>query len=491
MKKHELIFSVVKIPLDTLIIVWSFFIARQLRLATDLIPWVNLPIQTIDTLGLFYYSLIWAAIFLFFLVTHGLYSMSLSNSKLKEWLDIIRYSFYSFVFFAVIVFLGKEIIYPKADIPRLIFIFSFSISTIIIILERIFLNNLQSYLLSKNFLSKKNLLIISNKPHEDIAYILEDIHKTGIYHIIWYANKEKVDIKKIKYIGWVDEVRKIFEKNECDEILYIESDFKKQELYNIWELSRIYGVRYRYITNNFDVTKWNTELSLINSIPVIEIKNTPLDNWGRVIKRISDIILSIFWIALFLPLMLIIAIFIKIEDKNGPIIYKNRRVWQNGKIFNLYKFRYIKREYCVKDSYGVNEDEDEALRYEQELIKEKSIRNGPLYKIENDPRKTKTWSIIEKYSLDEIPQFFNVFLWNMSLVGPRPHQPREVEKYDIDHKRLLTIKPWITWMAQVNGRETNDFNKEAQLDIFYIENWSLLLDLKIIFKTFYTIISRK
>jgi lipopolysaccharide/colanic/teichoic acid biosynthesis glycosyltransferase len=130
------------------------------------------------------------------------------------------------------------------------------------------------------------------------------------------------------------------------------------------------------------------------------------------------------------------------------------------------------------------------LDLEEKLIKEKSTRNWPLYKIKNDPRKTKIWNFIEKYSIDELPQFFNVLIWNMSLVGPRPHQPREVEKYLMKHKRLLTIKPWITWMAQVNWRENNDFEKEAKLDIYYIENWSLLLDLKIILKTITHILYR-
>jgi len=102
-------------------------------------------------------------------------------------------------------------------------------------------------------------------------------------------------------------------------------------------------------------------------------------------------------------------------------------------------------------------------------------------------KKTKVGNYIEKYSIDEIPQFFNVLSWKMSLVGPRPHQPREVEKYKLYQKRLLTIKPWITGMAQVNGRAENNFVKEAKLDIFYIENWSIILDIKIILKTFTTL----
>ena len=151
----------------------------------------------------------------------------------------------------------------------------------------------------------------------------------------------------------------------------------------------------------------------------------------------------------------------------------------------------MKWKYCIKDAYNINENKDPALKFEEELIKNNSTRNWPLYKIKNDPRKTKVWNFIEKYSIDELPQFINVLVWSMSIVWPRPHQPREVRKYNLEEKRLLTIKPWITWMAQVNWRENNNFKKEATLDIFYIENWNILLDLKIILKTFSVIFRRK
>jgi lipopolysaccharide/colanic/teichoic acid biosynthesis glycosyltransferase len=214
----------------------------------------------------------------------------------------------------------------------------------------------------------------------------------------------------------MQEIEKLFSEKNCDEILYIESDFTKKELYKIWELARIFGIRYRYITNTFDVTRSNTTLSLINEIAVIEIKNTPLDNWGRILKRLIDLIGSILGIIIFSPIIIITAFLIKLDDFSAPVIYRNRRVGQNGEIFNLYKFRYLKWEYCVKDSYGIEEEKDNALKFEKKLIKEKSKRNGPLYKIHNDPRKTKIGNFIEKYSIDEIPQFFNVFIGDMSLV---------------------------------------------------------------------------
>jgi len=128
------------------------------------------------------------------------------------------------------------------------------------------------------------------------------------------------------------------------------------------------------------------------------------------------------------------------------VIYRNRRVGKDNNIFELYKFRHFQWKYCVKDSYGIRPEEDKALAYEKELIKERSVRSGPVYKVLNDPRDTKIGAFIEHYSLDELPQLINVFIGNMSLIGPRPHQPREVELYKEHQKRVLTLKPGITGM---------------------------------------------
>ena len=146
----------------------------------------------------------------------------------------------------------------------------------------------------------------------------------------------------------------------------------------------------------------------------------------------------------------------------------------------MYKFRYFKNEFCISKN---NPKLDEALKLEKELIEKQSVRKGPLYKIKDDPRKTRVGKFIEKYSIDELPQFFNVLFGTMSLVGPRPHQKREVEKYMEYHRRLLTIKPGVTGMAQVSGRSDLDFEDEYKLDLFYIENWSLWLDIQICLKT--------
>ena len=491
MKHHELIFSIIKIPFDFLIIWGAFFIAREIRLMTDLIPNIALPIQTIDNLNLTIFALCWACLYIGLFASHRLYSLQISHSKIAELLDIIRYSVYWFLFFSVWVYLGNGIIYSGSEIPRLIILFTMIIGMFGSIIFRIIINTIQGFLLKYKKISQRNLLLITNTGWKDIQNILDDIQNSKIYNIIWYSNTKEIKNTNISYIWDIHNLENIISWHVCDEILYIDSDYSKKDLYKIWELSRNYGVRYRYITNNFDITKTNTSLSLINQTPVIEIMNTPLENWNRVGKRTFDIFISIFAIICTFPLWIIIALLIKIEDPNWPVIYKNRRIGQGWKIFNCFKFRYLKWEHCVKESYGTKNKDDPAIELEKKLIKKQSTRKWPLYKISNDPRKTKIWAFLEKYSLDEFPQFLNVFLWEMSIIWPRPHQPREVLNYKQYQNRLLTVKPWISGMAQVNGREKNNFTKEAELDIFYIENWSFLLDLKIILKTLTIIFTRK
>ena len=133
----------------------------------------------------------------------------------------------------------------------------------------------------------------------------------------------------------------------------------------------------------------------------------------------------------------------------------------------------------------------DAERLKKNLLDKNERKDWPLFKMENDPRITKLWAFLRKYDIDELPQLWNVLIWNMSLIWPRPHLPEEVALYKDYQKRVLTLKPWITWMAQTHWRHKNSFDDEVKLDIFYIENWSILLDMKILFKTLKVVISKE
>ena len=188
-----------------------------------------------------------------------------------------------------------------------------------------------------------------------------------------------------------------------------------------------------------------------------------------------DIAGSIVGIILSSPIMLITAIAIKI-DSPGPVIFKQIRVGQNGRHFYIFKFR----------SMYIDAEERKA-----ELMDQNEMSGGVMFKMKDDPRVTKVGKFIRKTSIDELPQFFNVFIGSMSLVGTRPPTVDEVEKYQRNQWRRISIKPGITGMWQVSGRSNVDsFEDVVQMDVEYIDNWSIFEDIKIIFKTFWVLIHR-
>ncbi|MBI2582969.1 sugar transferase, partial [Candidatus Azambacteria bacterium] len=196
---------------------------------------------------------------------------------------------------------------------------------------------------------------------------------------------------------------------------------------------------------------------------------------------------GIFGLILFAPLMALIAFLIK-WDSRGPVIYKNERVGPKGKVFKTYKFRTMKLEYCVGPEYP---NHAWAFAYHQKLAQERSLRKGPVPKVMDDPRRTRIGRFLERTSLDELPQFWNVMLGNMSLVGPRPHMPVEVAEYEKHHKKVFNIKSGLTGLAQISGRSDLDFEDEVKLDTYYIENWSFGLDLEILLKTPFVVLFRR
>ena len=175
-------------------------------------------------------------------------------------------------------------------------------------------------------------------------------------------------------------------------------------------------------------------------------------------------------------------------ETGGPVLYRNERVGYKGVTFATLKFRTMLQKYCIGPQFKNSKD---ALAFEQQLIKEQNTKEGPLYKIKNDPRVTAVGRILRRLSIDELPQLFNVLGGSMSLVGPRPHQPREVEQYERHHKAVHDIRPGITGLAQISGRSDLSFEEEIRLDTFYMEHWSLLMDFIIVLKTPFILLRKR
>jgi len=265
-----------------------------------------------------------------------------------------------------------------------------------------------------------------------------------------------------------------------DEIIFTNPKASEAEVLSAVDFANTHHLVFKYSADLFATISTNMAISTIAGIPIIELRRTKLFGWGGIVKRLMDIIFGSLFLIILSPVWLIVAIGILLES-GRPIIYKNERVGRFGKKFVVLKFRSMHQNASTGSQFGVAGEK--ALAAEAELIKKQNGKTGPVYKIVNDPRVTPFGRFLRRWSLDELPQFINVIKGDMSLVGPRPHQPREVSQYEKQHTVLFAIRPGITGMAQISGRSDLTFEEEVRLDTFYIEKWSLITDLIILLKT--------
>jgi exopolysaccharide biosynthesis polyprenyl glycosylphosphotransferase len=270
-------------------------------------------------------------------------------------------------------------------------------------------------------------------------------------------------------------------KNSLEEILLADPHLSSEQTLELVALCDSEHLTCKYTADLFATAVGKTDIAMYAGIPIIEIKKTPLDGWGQIAKRIFDLFFSLLFIILFSPLMFLTAMMIKLDSK-GPVFYLDYRTGQHNKKFIFYKFRSMIAELC--DGEGPSGTQ-KGNTYLDQLEKEKNnLRTGdPLHKIKDDPRITRFGRFIRKWSIDELPQLFNVLKGNISLVGPRPHMTLETAKYEKRYRNVFTIKPGITGLAQISGRSDLNFEEEVRLDTYYIENWNILLDIGILLRT--------
>lgn len=272
-----------------------------------------------------------------------------------------------------------------------------------------------------------------------------------------------------KYIGCLEDLETIIRAYNIDQVYIMQKrEDSLDYIQHYIDLCIEMGVTCRVIVNFYKRRRANSYVSSVGTYPVITYHTISLNSYERIIKRCADIIGALAGIVLSSPIMLVTAIAIKI-DSPGPILFRQTRVGQNGRLFKIYKFRSMYKD---------------AEARKAQLMEKNEIQGGVMFKMKDDPRITRVGKFIRKTSIDELPQFFNVLMGTMSLVGTRPPTVDEVEKYERKQWRRISIKPGITGMWQVNGRsEVTSFDEIVQMDIEYIDTWDLLLDFKIILKT--------
>ncbi len=469
MKRSEIYFSAIQLPVDFAMIILAAISAYFLRGLPVFQGYVS-RVFNLTFQDYFIFSLTVAPFFLLSIAFEGLYTMRATRTFTREAFGVLRAVTYGLIILVLAVFLNREWFSS-----RFVILVSWVLAVIYVVAARFLIQRIQKwYLVNRGVGIHRVLLVGTNGKIEQLKRLFSSRPELGY---VTAGQVESVSLHAIKDIR---------ESQGIDEVMVCDPSLTDDEQQKLLDYCQINNITLKYLPTTRETSRFT--MAIFNGEPIIEFQHTPLDGWGKVLKRGFDIIGASVLTLLFSPLLIAIALLTKLEDPDGPIIYTNERIGENGKKIPVFKFRYMQWKWCINKD---NPNFEAALQYERELIEKRSIRQGPLYKIKDDPRKTKIGAFIERYSLDELPQFFNVIRGEMSLVGPRPHQKREVEKYSEYHRRLLTIKPGVTGMAQISGRSDLDFEDEYRLDVFYIENWSLWLDIIICLKTAGTIIRRR
>ncbi len=469
MKRSELIVAVLLVPLDflgLLLAAWTALSIRKLPLVTGLRPVLfEIPIATY-----FRDSAVVAVVWIIIFALLGLYNHRVTDTAGLQLYKVFAGTSAGLVAITMLVFLRGELFSS-----RFIILAAWAIAIVYVSVLRILVLKLERIAFRRGFAAHRVIVVGSGHAAQSLAERIRQQPELG-YRIVGMLPADS---------GGLAAIRQAHTDDQVDEILFVDDGEVRDQRQQFLDLAEEEHIAFRYAPDVMHSPLGTVVIDFDLGLPIIEVAETTLQGWGRVTKRSLDLSGSIFFLIIFSPVMLIVAIAIWLET-GRPIIFKATRV-ARGKLFVFLKFRSM----YVKDSIGAQYGGAEADALYEKLIQAQSIRQGPVPKVIDDPRVTRVGKWIRRTSLDELPQLWNVLRGDMSLVGPRPHFPKEVANYERHHKKVLAIKPGITGLAQVSGRSDLDFEDEVRLDRYYIEHWSPWLDIQILAKTVLVIFQKR
>jgi len=456
MKRAEMAFTLALLPLDYLSLIFASIAAYYVRfhpVFTGVRP-VMFNMSLGSFLDIIYpLALVWLGVYVFL----GLYQ----TKRVALTQEVVRVFFASSTSMALVfafLFFSRSLFES-----RFIAVAAWIFAVLFVAGTRVFVRLLQRFLLTKGIGVRSIMLIGGGSTTKRLKEAFAREKQYGFSVVDTFATFSKTAEMSAK---------KHLNAGMLDEIFLTDPDADRNSVLSILTFSEINHLGFRYSADLAEAAIGRSIVHNLEGVPVIEVQKTPLDGWGAVYKRVFDIVVSSILLIILSPLMLLVAIAIKL-DSRGPVFFHKlddekpvARIGEHGKPFPYFKFRSM---------YPRTHE----LRYTK-LAQNNLRKDGPLVKIKDDPRVTRVGKFIRTLSIDELPELFLVLRGHMSLVGPRPHMPEEVESYEPIQRKVLTIKPGITGLSQVSGRENLDFKEEVRLDVYYIEHWSPWLDLVIL-----------
>ncbi|HLG13560.1 MAG TPA: sugar transferase [Blastocatellia bacterium] len=481
--------------IDTALSILAFIVAYKLRQNTSAFVWSTGHALPVDISPEFepYFSLMLFVPFvkMYALRRYGFYKLRGEFSFSGDLVRIVKAATLGFLVMVLIAFLFRKgfsyrdgkLVYLDFSYSRLLFVYDWLISMGLLWSTRAVVR-LSQVLLRAN---ERNLIptIVVGAGEMAQVCIQEMSEKSRLgYKLVGVVtaqgdeNGDSALRYGVRRLGDFDSLPEMVRRYGVEEVLITDDRINPKKMFEVlMECGRDHHIKYRVIPNLFDCLPGKTEIATIGTLPMIKLFEEPLRGPQRALKRGMDVIVAALALLVTWPFWVALAILIKLESK-GPIFLRQERVGMDGKLFLMIKFRSMRE----------GEDDQAHRDLMARMINGEDANQGtadePIYgKVKDDPRLTKIGGWMRRYSVDELPQVINVLMGQMSIVGPRPPLAYEVRQYSDWHRARFHVKPGITGLWQVSGRNRLHFEEMVRLDVFYIENWSPLLDLKIMLKT--------
>ena len=465
-RRNSKLYSFTLILIDALVLIATFVLAYVARVQYDPRPLLR-NIYAFDYLFAFLLIIpFWIAIFAIL----GLYHPRTYSRRLVEWTKIAVGSF-----LGILLVIGWQYVSDKSIFPaRLVAAYALAGAFVLIVLEREVMRLIRSLMFRYGRGTKRVLLIGSSSATRDIAQNIADTSRSG-YEVVAFAGPKKNLPEGFHghHYSYVEEALKDLELNEITAIIQTDLYENAERNQKILSIAQENHIDYSFIPGEAEFYSGKNTVDVFLGYPMISVYQTPLVGWGAIVKRIFDFFVSFILLIVASPFLLIIFIIKKIVDR-GPAFYVSARLSRFSEPIGLVKFRSMGAQYGSRDAaddFRAMGREDLALEYEK------------VRKVENDPRITPFGRWLRATSLDELPQVINVLKGDLSLVGPRPILPQEVKLARGRTALLHSVKSGVTGLWQVSGRSELSFEERIELELFYAQNWTFWLDLKILFKT--------
>ncbi len=460
-KKAEKIFLFIT---DFITINLTYLVYFYFRIETGWFQVISMPEFLLPMFIIYFY---WLFVFTFM----GMYRTWFAASRFDELTVLIKTSFIGVIILFFLIFID-DLSYQQSSSQRYLIFIYWLIFVLFVGGGRIFIRSLQRYLLLKGIGRRNTIIIGYNEKAREVYEEIKHARALGldIVGFLLLGNEEKQLVGNNKILGSIDQIQKIVNDNNVKEVIIALDKHEHEQMLDVIAKCDFNDLTIKIVPDLYEIISGQARTNQLYGIPLVEINPQLMPVWERKIKRLMDIIFSSIILVVTLPVSLIVALAIKLDSK-GPVFYKQIRVGKDNKQFKIYKFR--------------------------SMYQDAEKHTGPVWSSKDDPRITRVGKIIRKFRLDEIPQFINVLRGDMSLVGPRPERPYFVERLSNEiplYKRRLKVKPGITGWAQVKHKydeSIEDVKKKLQYDLYYIENISLRMDLKILFRTIFVVLFGK